>query len=328
MFWNKPSLQSNPSSANDAKNHAKNHEQQLQSKIAEIYPALQQYIAAINQIVLDKSQQINLAVCALIANGHILFEDLPGLGKTTLAQTLAVLSGLHYQRIQFTNDLLPSDILGSNIFYPDTASFEFNRGAIFSQIVLADEINRSSPKTQSALLEAMEEGAVSVEGKRYQLPRPFWVLATQNPLQQSGTYPLPESQLDRFLMRLSMGYPSQQAERELLQGEDRRHLLQQQHAILTQAQILNLQHLREQIIVSTNILDYLQAIAAWTRARSVGLSTRGLLAFKRATQAYALVNGRYYVTHEDVQAVFVAVVAHRIGSNDADLKHALTHIAL
>lgn len=328
MFWNKPSLQSTPSSANDAQNDANKHAQQLQSNIAALYPALQQYIAAINQIVLDKSQQINLAVCALIANGHVLFEDIPGLGKTTLAQTLAVLSGLHYQRIQFTNDLLPSDILGSNIFHSDTASFEFNRGAIFSQIVLADEINRSSPKTQSALLEAMEEGTVSVEGNRYQLPRPFWVLATQNPLQQSGTYPLPESQLDRFLMRLSMGYPSQQAERELLQGEDRRQLLQQQHAILTEAQIVNLQHLREQIIVSTRILDYLQAIAAWTRTRSVGLSTRGLLAFKRAAQAYALVNGRYYVTHEDVQAVFVAVVAHRIGSNDADLKHALSHIPL
>lgn len=301
---------------------------ELEQKIQQFYPQIQDYLNALNQIVLDKPEQIRLAVCCLLANGHVLFEDLPGLGKTTLAHALATLSGLHYQRVQFTNDLLPSDILGSNIFHPEKGQFEFNQGAIFSQILLADEINRSSPKTQSALLEAMEEGAISIEGTRHQLPKPFWVLATQNPLQQSGTYPLPESQLDRFLMRLSMGYPSAEAERILLQGEDRRSMLNHVAAILDQDAVLRLQQLREQVLLSDTILDYLQALTAWTRSKVVGLSTRGLLALKRAAQAYALIDGRYYVIHEDVQAVFTAVVAHRIHLSEADVKHALSQIAL
>ncbi|MCH4247261.1 MAG: AAA family ATPase [Acinetobacter populi] len=306
--------------------HIANHE--LAEQIAAIYPNLLQYLDSLNQIVLDKSQQIKLSVCALIAGGHVLFEDLPGLGKTTLAQALATLSGLHYQRIQFTNDLLPSDILGSNIFHPEKAQFEFNPGAIFSQILLADEINRSSPKTQSALLEAMEEGAVSIEGVRHVLPKPFWVLATQNPLQQSGTYPLPESQLDRFLMRLSMGYPSAEAERILLKGEDRRKLLAHIEPILTVHTVLQLQHLRAQVLISDQMIDYLQALAAWSRSKVVGLSTRGLLALKRAAQAYAIVEGRYYVIHEDVQAVFAAVIAHRIHLSEAEVQQALKHVPL
>lgn len=300
----------------------------LQEQIESIHPRLQTYLDTLNQIVLDKPQQIKLAVCCLVANGHLLFEDIPGLGKTTLAQALATLSGLDYQRIQFTNDLLPSDILGSNIFHPEKAQFEFNQGAIFSQILLADEINRSSPKTQSALLEAMEEGAVSIEGVRYQLPIPFWVIATQNPLQQSGTYPLPESQLDRFLMRLSMGYPSAEAERALLKGEDRRLMLSHTAAILDQTTVLGLQQLRDQVLLSEVILDYLQALVAWTRSKVSGLSTRGLLALKRAAQAYAVIEGRHYVIHEDVQAVFAAVVAHRIHLSEQDVQHAIKTIPL
>lgn len=318
MLWGKTKTASDTTSNNN----------ELAQQIQNFYPKISAYLAGLNQIVLDKPEQIKLAVCCLIAKGHVLFEDLPGLGKTTLAHSLAVLSGLDYQRVQFTNDLLPSDILGSNIFHPDKNQFEFNQGAIFSQILLADEINRSSPKTQSALLEAMEEGSVSIEGTRHQLPQPFWVLATQNPLQQSGTYPLPESQLDRFLMRLSMGYPSAEAERELLKGEDRRRMLEGMNALLDQTMVLQLQALREQVVISEAILDYLQRLTAWTRSKVVGLSTRGLLSLKRATQAYALLNGRYYVTHEDVQAVFPAVVAHRIHLSELEIKQALTEINL
>lgn len=321
MLWSKLKQQDSTAIENSQNND-------LATQLAIFSPKIAQYLDALNQIVLDKPQQIKLAVAALLAGGHILFEDLPGLGKTTLAQALATLSGLHYQRVQFTNDLLPSDILGSNIFYAEKAQFEFNRGAIFSQILLADEINRSSPKTQSALLEAMEEGQVSVEGVRYVLPKPFWVLATQNPLQQSGTYPLPESQLDRFLMRLSMGYPSAEAERILLKGEDRRAMLHHSAAILDEGMVLALQVLREQVILSEAILDYLQALTAWTRTKVHGLSTRGLLALKRAAQAYAIVEGRHYVTHEDVQAVFAAVVAHRIHVSEVEIAQALQHIAI
>lgn len=300
----------------------------LQQTIEQLHPRLQQYLQALNQIVLDKPQQIKLAVCCLLANGHVLFEDLPGLGKTTLAQALSILSGLDYQRIQFTNDLLPSDILGSNVFYPDKAQFEFKKGAVFTQILLADEINRSSPKTQSALLEVMEEGVISIDGERYALPQPFWVIATQNPFQQSGTYPLPESQLDRFLMCLSMGYPSEQAERALLKGEDRRDMLYATAAILDQHTILQLQRLRADIVLSDSVIDYLQALAAWTRRKVNGLSTRGLLALKRAVQAYALLEGRYFVIHEDVQAVFAAVTAHRIHLSQQEIAKALTEIPI
>ena len=331
MLWSKNKLDNMQSvDTNHQLDSAQTTEKlaELQAQLTEIFPKLEQYLDQLNQVVLDKPEQIKLAVCCLIAEGHLLFEDIPGLGKTTLAQALATLSGLHYQRIQFTNDLLPSDILGSNIFHPEKSQFEFNQGAIFSQILLADEINRSSPKTQSALLEAMEEGMVSIEGVRHQLPQPFWVIATQNPLQQSGTYPLPESQLDRFLMRLSMGYPSAEAERALLRGEDRRKLLDEIDPVLSQDEVLRLQALREQVILSDAILDYLQRLTAWTRSKVTGLSTRGLLALKRATQAYALIQGRGYVIHEDVQAVFASVVAHRIHLSEQDLKQAVQTIEL
>ena len=325
MLWGKAKVENNTV---DNTILSQEQTQLLASEVTLYHPKIESYLTALSTIVLDKPEQIKLAFCCLLANGHVLFEDIPGLGKTTLAHALAVLSGLHYQRVQFTNDLLPSDILGSNIFHPDKGQFEFNQGAIFSQILLADEINRSSPKTQSALLEAMEEGSVSIEGVRHALPEPFWVLATQNPLQQSGTYPLPESQLDRFLMRLSMGYPSAEAERELLKGEDRRQMLNHMTALLSPNKVLALQKIREQIILSDAILDYLQRLTAWTRSKNIGLSTRGLLALKRAVQAYAIIHGRHYVIHEDVQTVFPAVVAHRIHLSELEIKQALAEIQL
>ena len=275
-----------------------------------------QFLQQLNQIILDKPQQSKLALTCLLAGGHVLFEDLPGLGKTTLASSLAQLSGLNFQRIQFTNDMLASDVIGINLFNQQTQQFEFKQGPIFSQILLADEINRCSPKTQSALLEAMEEGYVSVDGVRYALPQPFWVIATQNPLFQSGTYALPESQLDRFLMRLSLGYPSRQAEQQLLQQRSRQSLLKELHAILTVDEIIALKAQVEQVYLSQAIIDYLLDLAQETRKNRHGLSTRGLLALKKAAQAYALIEGRDFVSIDDVQAVFVAVAAHRLALSD------------
>ena len=275
-----------------------------------------QFLQQLNQIILDKPQQSKLALTCLLAGGHVLFEDLPGLGKTTLASTLAQLSGLNFQRIQFTNDMLASDVIGINLFNQQTQQFEFKQGPIFSQILLADEINRCSPKTQSALLEAMEEGYVSVDGVRYALPQPFWVIATQNPLFQSGTYALPESQLDRFLMRLSLGYPSRQAEQQLLQQRSRQSLLKELHAVLTVDEIIALKAQVEQVYLSQAIIDYLLDLTQETRKNRHGLSTRGLLALKKAAQAYALIEGRDFVSIDDVQAVFVAVAAHRLALSD------------
>lgn len=275
-----------------------------------------QFLQQLNQIILDKPQQSKLALTCLLAGGHVLFEDLPGLGKTTLASTLAQLSGLNFQRIQFTNDMLASDVIGINLFNQQTQQFEFKQGPIFSQILLADEINRCSPKTQSALLEAMEEGYVSVDGVRYALPQPFWVIATQNPLFQSGTYALPESQLDRFLMRLSLGYPSRQAEQQLLQQRSRQSLLKELHAVLTVDEIIVLRAQVEQVYLSQAIIDYLLDLAQESRKNRHGLSTRGLLALKKAAQAYALIEGRDFVSIDDVQAVFVAVAAHRLALSD------------
>ena len=281
----------------------------------------QQKIAAflqqLNHMILDKAQQNQLALTCLLAGGHLLFEDLPGLGKTTLASSLAHLTGLHFQRIQFTNDMLASDVIGINMFNQKNQQFEFKHGPIFSQILLADEINRCSPKTQSALLEAMEEGYVSVDGVRYALPQPFWVVATQNPLFQSGTYALPESQLDRFLMRLSLGYPSRQAEALLLQQDSRQVLLAQLQAVFSPQEIIELKAQVDAVYLSPSIIDYLLDLAAITRKNRQGLSTRGVLALKKAAQAYALIEQRDFVSVDDVQAVFVAVVAHRLSLSDA-----------
>lgn len=274
-----------------------------------------QLLGQLNQIVLDKPQVVKLALSCVLAGGHLLLQDLPGMGKTTLAQGLAQLLGLSFNRVQFTNDMLPADILGMSIYDQNTQSFEFRQGAIFTQLLLADEINRSSPKTQSALLEAMEERQVTQDGQSYPLPEPFFVIATQNPMQQAGVYPLPESQLDRFLMCLSLGYPSPTAERELLRGQDRRELLASLDAVLdTQAVLLARQGV-QQIYVADVVLDYLQRLVAKTRISQEyhGLSPRGVLSLQRAAQAYAYVSGHQEVSPEDIQAVFAAVTDHRLG---------------
>lgn len=300
----------------------------LEQKIASYAPKIQRFFEEVNAIVLDKQAQTTLALCCLIAGGHVLFEDLPGLGKTTLASSLAHLAGLKFQRIQFTNDMLASDVIGINMFNQKEHQFEFKQGPIFTQILLADEINRCSPKTQSALLEAMEEGYATIDGVRYALPKPFWVIATQNPLFQSGTYALPESQLDRFLMRLSLGYPSRHAEKLLLQQESRFALIASLAHIFTEDEILDLQSLTHQIFISEAIQEYLLDLAEETRKSRHGLSTRGLLALKRAAQAYALIQQRAFVTPDDVQAVFVAVTSHRLGLSEAETSNVMQQVAV
>ncbi|WP_435574950.1 AAA family ATPase [Acinetobacter lwoffii] len=300
----------------------------LEQKIASYAPKIQRFFEEVNAIVLDKQAQTKLALCCLIAGGHVLFEDLPGLGKTTLASSLAHLAGLKFQRIQFTNDMLASDVIGINMFNQKEHQFEFKQGPIFTQILLADEINRCSPKTQSALLEAMEEGYATIDGVRYALPKPFWVIATQNPLFQSGTYALPESQLDRFLMRLSLGYPSRHAEKLLLQQESRFALIASLAYIFTEDEILDLQYLTHQIFISEAIQEYLLDLAEETRKSRHGLSTRGLLALKRAAQAHALIQQRAFVTPDDVQAVFVAVTSHRLGLSEAETFNVMQQVAV
>lgn len=301
---------------------------QLEQQIASYAPSIEKFLKEINAIVLDKQAQTRLALCCLIAGGHVLFEDLPGLGKTTLASSLSHLAGLKFQRIQFTNDMLASDVIGINMFNQKEHQFEFKQGPIFTQILLADEINRCSPKTQSALLEAMEEGYATVDGVRYALPKPFWVIATQNPLFQSGMYALPESQLDRFLMRLSLGYPSRHAEKLLLQQESRFALIATLAHVFREEQILELQRLVNQIYISEPIQEYLLDLAEETRKNRYGLSTRGLLALKRAAQAHALIENRAFVTPDDVQAVFVAVASHRLGLSEAETLNLMQQVAI
>lgn len=274
-----------------------------------------QLLAQLNQVVLDKPRVVKLALSCVLAGGHLLLQDLPGMGKTTLAQGLAQLLGLTFNRVQFTNDMLPTDILGMNIYEQAKLGFEFRKGPIFTQLLLADEINRSSPKTQSALLEAMEERQVSQDGQTYRLPQPFFVIATQNPMQQAGVYPLPESQLDRFLMCLSLGYPSPAAERALLQGQNRRELLASLDAVLDTESVILAQKGVQQVYVADVVLDYLQRLVAKTRISQEyhGLSPRGVLSLQRAAQAYAYVSGHQEVSPEDIQAVFAAVADHRLG---------------
>lgn len=272
-------------------------------------------ISSLNQIVLDKPHAVNLAVSCVLAGGHLLLQDLPGMGKTTLAHALANGLGLSFNRVQFTSDMLPADILGMMIYNQATGEFEFRRGAVFTQLLLADEINRSSPKTQSALLEAMEERQVTMDGKTYPLPAPFFVIATQNPAQQSGVYPLPESQLDRFLMCVSMGYPSKQAERELLEGIDRRGLVADLKPVITPDELIQITKEALDLYVAPVVLDYLQALVEKSRQseRYHGLSPRGVLSLKRASQAYAYVMGQDSVAIDDVVSVFPAVANHRLG---------------
>ena len=277
--------------------------------------ALEGARSALGGIILGKDEQIELAVACLLARGHLLIEDLPGLGKTTLAQSLARVLGLSYRRIQFTSDLLPADIVGVSVFRKESGEFEFQPGPIFSELILADEVNRATPKAQSALLEAMEEYQVSVDGQTRALPEPFFVVATQNPADQIGTFPLPESQLDRFLMRLELGYPNEESERELIVGTDRRELLGDTEAELTPAALVELQAKARDVHMSDALVDYIQALVRETRKSpeiDIGLSPRGAQALAAAARSLAFVRRHTGVFPDDVQAVFAAVAGHRL----------------
>ncbi len=287
--------------------------------VSESGTALDKAITALNGIILGKDEQIRLCVACMLARGHLLIEDIPGVGKTTLAHALAHTLGLSYQRIQFTSDLLPADIIGVSIFERDGSEFRFHQGPVFSQLVLADEINRASPKTQSALLEAMEENQVTADGETYPLPEPFFVVATQNPQYQIGTFPLPESQLDRFLMRIELGYPSAEVERELLIGKDRRDLIAELKPCVDRETLLSLQRQVSDVHVSDALVQYIQNIVAFTResaAFASGLSPRAAIVLLRAAQAWALMAGHHGVLPEDVQTVAAAVIAHRLRPRD------------
>ncbi len=279
-------------------------------------------------VILGKQQQLRLSLACILAGGHLLIEDLPGMGKTTLAHTLAQVLGLSFKRTQFTSDLLPADILGVSVFDRNTSTFQFHPGPIFTHVLLADEINRATPKTQSALLEAMEEGQVTLEGETHHLPAPFFVIATQNPKHHIGTFPLPESQLDRFLMRIQLGYPDHESERALLRNQGGRALTSKIKPCVDAATLLQLQQEVSTIHISEPLLDYLQALIAYTRthfsvgAYAGGLSPRAGLALKQCAQAWALMEGREFVIPEDIQAVLPSVVEHRLQtSNEQNAIH-------
>jgi len=280
-----------------------------------MHDQLHQVIHQAGTFILGKEHQLKLAVACLLARGHLLIEDLPGVGKTILSQVLAASLGLRFNRVQFTSDLLPADILGATIYERGSGSFTFHPGPIFSQVVLADEINRATPKTQSALLEAMEEHQVSIEGQTRPLPAPFFVIATQNPAYQIGTFPLPESQLDRFLMVISLGYPEKTVERALLAGRDRREMLEEITPVLQPGQLLDLQRQIQLVHTSDALIDYVQALLTFSRESPyflTGLSPRAGLALLRAARAWALLEGRSHVIPEDVQIVLPHVAAHRL----------------
>ncbi|WP_036956482.1 MULTISPECIES: AAA family ATPase [unclassified Pseudoalteromonas] len=286
----------------------------------------------LSTVIFGKQQQIKLALACLFSEGHLLIEDLPGMGKTTLSHALAAVLGLSYQRIQFTSDLLPADIIGTNIFNNNEHSFSFHKGPIFSQVVLADEINRAGPKTQSALLEAMEEHQVTVDGDKYPLPTPFFVIATQNPLYQAGTYPLPESQLDRFLMRISLGFPPKDAEKRLLLNNLKRDYSQLPQRI-EQHQLKQIQDAISNITLSSPVVDYIIELVTYTRESqtlTTSLSPRASMALAKSAKAWAYIEGRDYVLPEDVQAVFSNVCQHRLGlhsdAGDTQIAAILKHV--
>lgn len=285
------------------------------STSSEIQLRLDQVVTRASDVIFDKEHEVKLALCCLLAEGNLLIEDIPGVGKTTLVKTLAKLLNLRSSRIQFTNDLLPADIIGSSIFDVDEKRFVFHPGPIFSQIVLADELNRATPKTQSACLQAMEEMAITVDGHTHHLPQPFFLIATQNPRQQVGTFPLPESQLDRFLMRIELGYPSREAEKKLLTGEKRLDVVEKMSAVLQPEDLVELQRLTRKIHLSEPIINYLQDLVAKSRDNTGlgrGLSPRGALALTNAAKAWAFLAKRPMVLPEDVQAVAIPVMSHRL----------------
>jgi len=277
--------------------------------------ALRRAQQQVNSLLLGKSHEVRLAFVALLSGGHLLIEDLPGLGKTTLAHALASSLGLGFQRVQFTSDLLPADVLGVSVYDAQAHRFQFHPGPVFTQVLLADEINRAPPRTQSALLESMAEHQVTIDGATHALPAPFFVIATQNPVDLSGTFPLPDSQLDRFLLRLTLGYPNAESERALLSGSDRRDLIAQAEPCLSDQDVLQLRHAVEQVHASEALIHYVQALLARSRQYAgvrVGLSPRAGIALLRAAKAYALLLGRSHVLPEDIQALFEAVAGHRL----------------
>lgn len=297
---------------------------------------LEAAMAQVNRVLLGKPRQVKLAFTCLIAGGHLLLEDVPGVGKTTLAHALAASFALDFQRVQFTSDLLPSDIIGVSVYERETGQFRFHAGPIFTGLLLADEINRATPKTQSALLEAMAESQVTVDGQTHLLPQPFFVVATQNPLDLAGTFPLPDSQLDRFMLRVSLDYPDAAAERALLTGSDRRDLLAQLTPQLDGAGLAELSRRAQSVTASGALLDYLQALLAASRRHAdirVGLSPRAGLALLGAARAWALLSGRQHVLPEDIQALFVPLAAHRLvptrGANgDSLARNLLAEVAV
>lgn len=277
-------------------------------------------IAKTSEVILGKEQQIKLALACILARGHLLIEDLPGMGKTTLAHTLAQVLGLQFQRVQFTSDLLPADILGVSVYDRNAASFKFHPGPVFTNVLLADEINRATPKTQSALLEVMEEAQVTIDGVTHQLPQPFFVIATQNPSSQIGTFALPESQLDRFLMRITLDYPDAASERQLLKSNGGREQLAHISAVVDSAGLTTLQNACHEVHVSDALLDYLQGILKHTRQSqqfNAGLSPRAGLSIKLCAQAWALIHGRDHVIPEDIQAILPSVAGHRLTSSNS-----------
>lgn len=281
-------------------------------------------IEVIGSVLYGKERQIRQSLTCLFAHGHLLIEDLPGMGKTTLAHALAQVLGLNYQRVQFTSDMLPADLLGVTIFDSASNEFHFHRGPVFTQLLLADEINRTTPKTQSALLEAMEERQVSLEGHTYPLPDPFFVIATQNPLSQYGTFPLPESQLDRFLMRIELGYPTAEAERELLKGGDVRNRIADLPVCIDQQTLREIYLACEQVKASNSLLDYLQRLVSYSREAkgfAYGISPRGALALLRSAKTWAYMHGRQYVVPEDLQSLLKPVFGHRLRAAEDYAEH-------
>lgn len=276
---------------------------------------IQQVVDTVERVVKGKDTQIKLALSCFFAEGHLLIEDLPGMGKTTLAAVLAKVLGLQFSRVQFTSDMLPADILGASVYEKETGAFRFHKGPVFTQLLLADEINRTTPKTQSALLEAMAEKQVTIDGETYALPKPFFVIATQNPSSQFGTFPLPESQLDRFLMRIELGYPDAKSERALLKGEAGRELMAAVESLLQDKQIAVIQNQVKAINASESLLDYVQRLVDYTRRHAslqYGVSPRAALALLQAAKAWAFIHNREYVVPEDIQAVLKPVFYHRL----------------
>ncbi len=286
--------------------------------------ALADVLGRLGSILLGKDREVRLAFCCLLARGHLLIEDIPGVGKTTLAHALAKVFGLDFHRVQFTSDLLPADVLGNSIFDPASRQFVFHPGPIFAQMVLADEVNRATPKAQSALLEAMEEGQTTIDGQTYPLPTPFFVIATQNPQRHIGTYPLPESQLDRFLMRIELGFPGRLAEKEMLSGRDRRELIRDLPPMIAVEQLVGWQDEVRLVHVAESVRDYVLDLLEKSRqldGLGTGLSPRAGLALQRCSQAWAFIAGREMVIPEDVQAVAPSVMAHRLGSSASGTEH-------